>query len=60
MCRHIYGLVSKFGEGDGSELPQLHITRTVPRGTEGQSIYYAFHNYFEQLWSDAKEWDYSG
>jgi hypothetical protein len=42
-----------YGEGDGSQLPQLHLMR-APRGArEPTSIYSAFKRYFEAVWAEA-------
>jgi hypothetical protein len=45
------------GKGSGAELPQLHIVR--PSGSRDvDSLYYAFHSYFERFWDEAEEWDF--
>lgn len=46
-----------FGEGDGSQLPQLHVKRFDNR-RDVESFYYPFLLYFESLWNDATQWDF--
>lgn len=46
-----------FGEGDGSQWPQLHIRRDPKRDKE--SLYYPFRRYFEELWKESEEWDFA-
>jgi hypothetical protein len=47
-----------FGEGDGSQLPQLHLNRSSSvRDT--QLFYRCFREYFEKLWDRSKEWDFN-
>ncbi len=45
-----------FGEGDGSQWPQLHIRRNPKRDKE--SLYYPFKRYYEELWDVSEEWDF--
>jgi len=44
------------GEGDGSQLPQLHI-RAYHDAREVSTFYWAFRTYFERLWGNATPWD---
>lgn len=45
------------GKGTGSELPQLQVLkRSASRDVD--SLYYAFHSYFERFWSEAAPWDF--
>jgi hypothetical protein len=46
------------GKGDGSQLPQLHIIR---RGTSQDidSLYYGFHEYFDNIWEESSPWDFT-
>jgi hypothetical protein len=54
LCLLSYNVI---GEGDGSQLPQLHLTNfTHTRNVE--SFYYPFREYFEKLWVDSLPWDF--
>jgi hypothetical protein len=44
-----------YGQGDGSQFPQLHV---MSRSEVTRSFYYAFQNYYEQLWKSAEEWNF--
>jgi hypothetical protein len=46
------------GKGDGSQLPQLHMVRSRP-STDVDSLYYGFHEYFENIWEHSDEWDFT-
>lgn len=46
-----------FGEGDGSQLPDIYIRRRTGK-RDVESIYYGFQQYFEQLWKSATPWDF--
>jgi hypothetical protein len=46
------------GEGDGSQLPQMHICRKPPARRDNESFYYPLRRYYEQLWEEAQEWDF--
>ncbi len=46
------------GEGDGSQLPQLHI-RAYHDAREVSTFYWAFRNYFDRLWGNATPWDFA-
>lgn len=46
-----------FGEGDGSQLPDIYIRRRTGK-RDVDSIYYGFQQYFEQLWKRATSWDF--
>jgi hypothetical protein len=45
------------GKGDGSQLPQLHIVRQSA-SQDINSLYYGFHQYFENIWEKSKIWDF--
>jgi hypothetical protein len=45
-----------YGEGDGSQLPQLCLRR-VKGGREVGSFYWAVEKYFDELWEDSDIWD---
>ena len=45
-----------YGEGDGSQLPQLVIERSLER-RDVESFYYPLRQYFQQLWDKSEEWD---
>jgi len=55
ICLASYNL---FGEGDGSQLPQLHVVRAAESRREVDSFYYPFERYFDQIWEKAKPWDF--
>jgi hypothetical protein len=45
------------GKGDGSQLPQLHIIRQ--RASQDiNSLFFGFHQYFENIWEKSKAWDF--
>jgi len=46
-----------FGEGDGSQLPDIYVRRRTGR-RDVESIYYGFQQYFEQFWKSATPWDF--
>lgn len=48
------------GEGDGSQLPQLHIVAPPQTVRVVNSFYYPFKLYFDNLWkaSEKESWDY--
>lgn len=46
------------GEGDGSQLPQLHVRRSIWDRRDNESIYYPLRLYFDQLWEKAAPWDF--
>lgn len=46
------------GEGDGSQLAQLHVRRSIWGRRNNESIYYPLKLYFDQLWERAKPWDF--
>lgn len=48
----------RFGAGDGSDLPQLHVRRAGVREVEAASIYFAFSAYFQELWRHSRPWDF--
>lgn len=45
------------GKGDGSQLPQLHIIRKSG-SQDVESLYYGFHEYFENIWERSDHWDF--
>lgn len=47
-----------FGEGDGSQLPQLHVTRASEWERVSNSFYHPFELYFSWLWNLSDEWDF--
>jgi hypothetical protein len=47
-----------FGEGDGSEWPQLHVRRSA-MDRDVRSLYHPFSVYFEQTWEGAAAWDFA-
>ncbi len=47
-----------FGEGEGSQLPQLHVRRPHSQ-RDVQSLYEPFKRYFQELWQEADEWDFA-
>jgi hypothetical protein len=46
-----------FGEGDGSQWPQLHVRKIESQRDVG-SLYEPFRRYYEELWAKANEWDF--
>jgi hypothetical protein len=47
-----------FGDGNGSQLPQLHITRAPELKRVSTSFYYPFELYFNWLWNLSEDWDF--
>lgn len=47
-----------FGEGDGSQLPQIHTVRAPANRQVSTSFYHAFELYFENLWKKSSDWDF--
>ena len=47
-----------FGEGDGSQWPQLHVRRSSAE-RDVNSLYHPFSEYFEQMWDVAAPWDFA-
>jgi len=47
-----------FGEGEGSQWPQLHIRKLRSR-RDVESLYEPFRRYFQELWDEATEWDFA-
>ncbi|HEY2094092.1 MAG TPA: hypothetical protein VGJ81_19650 [Thermoanaerobaculia bacterium] len=47
-----------FGEGDGSQLPDVYIRRRAGK-RDVESIYYGFRRYFDLAWESASPWDFS-
>ncbi len=48
-----------FGEGDGSQWPQLHVRRGIHHQRDVRSLYYPFQRYFAELWDESQEWDFA-
>lgn len=46
------------GEGDGSQLPQLHIVKPSQTQRVINSLYYPLGVYFEDLWETSDVWDF--
>ncbi len=55
LCLMSYNV---FGEGDGSQLPQLHLVRAPESRPIGSSFYHALELYFEELWGVSTPWDF--
>jgi len=47
-----------FGEGDGSQLPQIHVVRAPESKREATSYYHSFELYFDHQWDSASLWDF--
>jgi hypothetical protein len=49
-----------FGEGDGAQLPQLHVRKPAPASYQRdvETLYHPFRKYFDELWEQAKPWDF--
>ena len=54
ICLFSYNLM---GQGDGSQLPQLHLA-TKQGEREVDSFYYVFARYFNDLWDKSEDWDF--
>jgi len=46
------------GEGDGSQLPQLHIISKPLGNRDIESMYYPLNRYFMNMWDEATPWDF--
>jgi hypothetical protein len=46
-----------FGEGDGSQLPQMYVKRFEDK-RDTDSFYHPFKIYFDNLWTHSRAWDY--
>jgi hypothetical protein len=55
ICLFSYNL---WGEGDGSQCPQLHIVNPPPPKRVVQSYYYPLEVYFNRLWERAAPWNF--
>jgi hypothetical protein len=55
LCLVSYNVM---GEGDGSQLPQLHILKPSQTERVENSFYYPLEIYFNQLWKSADVWDF--
>ena len=51
----------RFGDDDGSTLPQLHVARSGfwQRSIRSRSFYFGFQRYFEELWKVSEAWDFA-
>jgi hypothetical protein len=56
ICLASYNL---FGEGDGSQLPQLHIAKPPEDQRVVTSFFYPFKVYFDELWLHGDVWNFS-
>lgn len=48
----------RFGAGDGSDLPQIHVHKTSGGLPEAAAFYHALKLYFERLWEQSTPWDF--
>jgi hypothetical protein len=48
----------RFGDNDGSTLPQVHVRKSDPYKPGARSLYYGFHRFYEDLWKDSDIWDF--
>lgn len=46
------------GEGEGSQLPQLHLWKKPPGRRDIESLYSPLRRYYEQSWDEAKPWNF--
>lgn len=46
------------GEGEGSQLPQLHVWKKPPGQRDIESFYFPLKRYYEQMWEEARPWDF--
>jgi hypothetical protein len=46
------------GEGEGSQLSQLHVWRNPPGRRDIESFYTPLRRYYDQLWDKARIWDF--
>ncbi len=51
---------NNFGEGDGSQLPQLHVAKSPEARREVESFYYPLELYFRRLWDSSEPWEDQG
>jgi len=47
------------GEGDGSQLPQVHLLKNPFRRRTVNSFYYAFSTHFDRIWEKSDRWNFS-
>ncbi len=47
-----------YGQGDASELPQLHIVDSSDSRDVSSSFFHAFERYFNDRWTQATSWDF--
>ena len=55
LCLVSYNVM---GEGDGSQLPQLHVFKPSQTERVENSFYYPLEIYFEQLWKSSETWNF--
>jgi len=55
LCLISYNVM---GEGDGSQLPQLHISKLAQTQRIENSFYYPLEIYFNQIWKSSETWDF--
>ena len=55
VCLLSYNL---WGEGDGSQLPQLHLGYSASRKRAAETFYHPFREHFNKLWDSADRWDF--
>lgn len=46
------------GEGEGSQLSQLHVWKKPPGRRDNESFYSPLRRYYEQLWDEAEPWNF--
>ncbi len=56
ICLFSYNI---WGEGDGSQCPQLHVVNPPSPNRTVQSYYYPLEVYFDSLWSQACPWNFA-
>lgn len=55
VCLFSYNI---WGEGDGSQLPQLHILKAPQTERTVKSYYHPLELYFDNIWKQAAPWDF--
>lgn len=55
ICLLSYNVI---GEGDGSQLPQLHIVKPSQTQRVINSLYFPLEKYYEDLWKESDSWDF--
>jgi hypothetical protein len=46
------------GEGQGSNMPQLHVWKKPPGRRDNESLYYPLRKYYEEIWREGEPWDF--